>query len=111
MKSLLLLIACFFCAQYIQAQITKTDISVVDTTQKIETAEVSCGQCQFHLTGNGCDLAVRMNKVAYFIDGTNIDSHGDAHAKDGFCNSIRKAALQGRVVNNRFKVTYFKLLD
>jgi len=39
-----------------------------------------------------------------------IDSHGDAHAKDGFCNSIRKAEVQGEIINDRFKVTYFKLL-
>ena len=111
MRSLLFFIVCFFCVQHIQAQNSEVDISVADTTQKIETAEVSCGECQFHLAGNGCDLAVRINKVAYYVDGTNINSHGDAHAKDGFCNTIRKAALQGKVVNNRFKVTYFKLLD
>lgn len=111
MRSLIVLIACFFCIQQIQAQTNQTDISVADTTQKIEIAEVSCGQCQFHLAGNGCDLAVRINKVAYFVDGTDINSHGDAHAKNGFCNSIRKAALQGKLVNNRFKATYLKLLD
>jgi hypothetical protein len=75
-----------------------------------EIVETACGECQFKLDGKGCDLAVRINGKSYFVDGTDIDSHGDAHAKDGFCNAIRKAEVQGEVVNDRFKVTYFKLL-
>jgi hypothetical protein len=53
---------------------------------------------------------VRIDGKAYFVDGTEIDSHGDAHAKDGFCNAVRKAEVQGVIANDRFKVTYFKLL-
>ena len=41
---------------------------------------------------------------------SDIDSHGDAHANDGFCKAVRKAEVQGEIANNRFKVTYFKLL-
>ena len=51
-----------------------------------------------------------MNGKSYFAEGTTIDEHGDAHAKDGFCEAIRKAEVQGEVINNRFKVTYFKLV-
>lgn len=73
--------------------------------------EASCGQCQFHMTGKkGCDLAVRIDGKAYFVDGTKIDDHGDAHASDGFCEAIRKAEVQGEIVDGRFKATYFKLL-
>lgn len=72
--------------------------------------EASCGQCQFHLSGKGCDLAVRIDGKAYFVDGTGIDDHGDAHAKDGLCARIRKARVSGRIVNNRFQATSFKLL-
>lgn len=82
-----------------------------DSTKKIIKAEVSCGQCKFGLPGKGCALAIRIKGKAYFVDGTSIDEHGDAHAVDGFCNAIRKAAVQGVVVNNRFKATYFKLLE
>jgi hypothetical protein len=78
--------------------------------RKVETVEASCGQCKFGLEGNGCSLAVRINKTAYFVDGTGINAHGDSHADDGFCNAIRKAEIQGQVVNNRYQVTYFKLL-
>jgi len=81
-----------------------------DTTKKIMTLDASCGQCKLGLKGKGCSLAVRVNGKAYFVDGTDIDSHGDAHADNGFCNKIRKAQVQGEVVNGRFKATYFKLL-
>ena len=77
---------------------------------KPQIVEATCGQCQFDMKGNGCDLAVRIDGKAYFVDGTTIDSHGDAHAADGFCAKIRKAEVVGKIVNNRFKVTSFKLL-
>ncbi len=81
-----------------------------DPRKKLLTVEASCGQCQFGLKGKGCDLAIRTEGKAYFVDGTSIDDHGDAHAKDGFCEAIRKAEVQGDTVNNRFRVTYFRLL-
>ena len=84
--------------------------SIADSSKKISIAEVSCGECQFKMKGSSCDLAVRLNGKSYFVDGTKIDEHGDAHAKDGFCESIRKAEVQGNVINNWFNVTYFKLL-
>ncbi len=62
------------------------------------------------MKGKTCDLAVRINGKAYFVDGTKIDEHGDAHANDGFCKKIRQAEVKGNVVNNRFVATHFKLL-
>ncbi|MGZ5254897.1 MAG: DUF6370 family protein [Flavitalea sp.] len=83
--------------------VTKSDTMVV---------EASCGQCKFGMKtkAKSCDLAVRIDGKPYFVDGTSLDDHGDAHSDEGFCNSIRKAAVQGKIVNNRFKATYFKLL-
>ncbi|MCG2610755.1 DUF6370 family protein [Flavobacterium sp. SM15] len=79
---------------------------------KTQIVEASCGQCQFGMTQQkGCDLAVRIDGKSYFVDGTSIDQHGDAHAHDGFCNSIRKAEVSGEVVNNRFKATSFTLIE
>ncbi|WP_222840576.1 DUF6370 family protein [Hymenobacter puniceus] len=72
--------------------------------------DASCGQCRLGLKGKDCDLAIRMDGKAYFVDGTTIDSHGDAHADNGFCNTVRKAEVQGTLVDNRFKATYFRLL-
>jgi hypothetical protein len=81
-----------------------------DSAKKILVVEASCGECQFGMEGTSCDLAVKLDGKSYFVDGTAIDEHGDAHAKDGFCKAVRKAEVQGEVVNNRFKATYFKLL-
>lgn len=78
--------------------------------KKILLVEASCGQCQFKMSGKGCSLAIRMDGRTYFVDGTDIHSHGDAHAKDGFCESIRKAEVQGEVKADRFQVSWFKLL-
>lgn len=77
---------------------------------KSQIVEVSCGECQFGMKGKGCDLAVRIDGKSYFVDGTKIDDHGDSHAKDGFCETIRKAEVTGTIVDNRFKVVTFTLL-
>ena len=108
MKSLLLLAACFITG--IAAAQTTTGTAVPDPAKKIQIVEASCGECQFHMDGKGCELAVRIKGKSYFVEGTTIDQHGDAHAANGFCEAIRKAEVQGEVVNNRFKVTYFKLI-
>jgi hypothetical protein len=102
MKKLLFFIVFLF-AVAVQAQDKKS-------TKNPQIVEVSCGECQFGLKGKSCDLAVRIDGKAYFADGTKIDDHGDAHAKDGFCEAIRKAEVTGKIVNNRFQVTSFILL-
>lgn len=89
---------------------TKSKESKPDPNKKTQIVETSCGECQFGMEGKSCDLAVRIDGKSYFVDGTTIDQHGDAHAKDGFCKAVRKAEVQGEIVNNRFKATYFKLL-
>ena len=111
MKSVMLILIFIFSVAVSSAQKNKANNSVADSTKKTEVVETACGQCQFHLPGTGCNLAVRIKGKAYFVDGTNIDSHGDAHAQQGFCNAISKAEVQGTIVNNRFNVTYFKLLE
>ena len=110
MKNFLLFLFCSCCFATVFAQKVSKSIAVPDKTQKIQIVETACGECQFHLKGKSCDLAVRINGKAYFVDGTSIDDHGDAHATEGFCNAVSKAEVQGKVVNNRFKATYFKLL-
>jgi hypothetical protein len=78
------------------------------TTQIVD---VSCGQCQFGMTDKkGCDLAVRIDGKSYFVEGTKLNDHGDAHAKDGMCSAVRKAEVVGEIKDNRFVVTYFNLL-
>ncbi len=77
---------------------------------KTQIVDASCGQCQFGMNAKGCDLAVRIDGKSYFVDGTSLDSHGDAHAEDGFCSVVRKAEVAGTIVDNRFKATSFQLL-
>jgi len=109
MKASFILFLSFF-ALISFGQNTQKKLSVPDPEKKIQIVEVACGECQFGLKGKSCDLAVRINGKSYFVDGTEIDSHGDAHAKEGFCNAISKAEVQGDIVDDRFKVTYFKLI-
>ena len=102
MKKLIYLVIVFM-ATFASAQEKKD-------APKPQIVEASCGQCQFKMEGYGCELAVRIDGKSYFVDGSTIDSHGDAHANDGFCTAIRKAEVVGKVVDNRFKATSFKVL-
>ena len=81
--------------------------------EKTQIVEASCGQCQFGLKSqNGCDLAVKIDGKAYFIDGAHIDDYGDAHDKNiGFCNVIRKVEVSGKIERNRFKASSFKIVE
>jgi hypothetical protein len=110
MKKLFVVLVCLFCVSAAWSQDKNKKIHVVDSTKKILTVEASCGQCKFGLKEKGCDLAVRIDGKAYFVDGTSIDDHGDAHGSEGFCMAIRKADVQGKIKEGRFKATYFKVL-
>lgn len=88
-------------------------ISSACSTSEKQTVELSCGQCQFGLTTQeGCDLAIRIDNKAYFVDGADIDDFGDAHDENtGFCEVIITAEVSGEVVDNRFKVNTITLKD
>ena len=110
MRSFFSSIVCLLFISSTFGQKSDSKVSTPDPSKKVQVVETACGECQFKLAGKGCDLAVRIDGKAYFVDGTDIDSHGDAHAEDGFCKAVRKAEVQGNLVNDRFNVTYFKLL-
>ena len=83
---------------------------------KMESKEyivsASCGQCQFGMTEKqGCDLAIKFEGKSYFVEGTSIDDHGDAHAENGFCNAIRTAKVKGTIQQNKFIAESFELID
>ncbi|MEO6406751.1 MAG: DUF6370 family protein [Ferruginibacter sp.] len=101
----LIIIAIFPLAASAQHDIVKHQYK--DSTY---TAEIACGQCQFKMSGKSCDLAVRINGHAYFVDGSNIDDHGDAHADDGLCKKIRPAMVMGHIENGRFVARKVKLV-
>ena len=79
--------------------------------KKEKIVEDSCEQCQFGMRDKkGCDLAVRFGGKSSWVYGTKIDSHGDAHAKEGFCNAVRKAKVTRKVVDGWFVANSFVLL-
>ena len=110
MKLLLTFLSCCFFTLTAISQATKTKTNTIDATLPLQVVEVSCGKCKLGLAGKTCDMAVRIDGKAYYADGADIDSFGDAHAHDGMCNAIRKAEVQGELVNDRFKISYIKLL-
>ena len=76
-----------------------------------QRVEASCGQCQFGMPGEGCDLAIRWQDQVYWVDGSGLDDHGDAHAEDGLCNRVREAVVSGILKETRFTATNLELLD
>ena len=78
--------------------------------QKPTVVEAACGECKFGLKGDDCDLAIRVHGHGYFVDGVAADALGDAHARDGICETIRKARVTGEVKGGRFVATSFELL-
>ena len=80
------------------------------TIQK-QVVEASCGVCQFNMTGTKCALAIRLPQgPALWVSGFSIDQFGDAHAADGFCQTIRKAKVSGTIVKEEFKAQEFVLV-
>lgn len=75
-----------------------------------QIVEASCGQCQLGMEGSGCDLAIRIDGKPYYVDGSSIDDHGDAHSADGLCNCILKAKVTGEIKDGRFVAVNFKVL-
>ena len=108
MKQLLAVSGIVLCIMGCGKQGTAIKEETVSVEKQI--VEASCGQYKLGLEGGGCDLAVRIDGQAHFVDGIGIDDHGDSHAADGFCSAIRQAKVTGKVENNRFVVKSFELL-
>ena len=73
--------------------------------------DASCAKCQFDKKSDkDCLLAVEIHSDIYYVEGTTIDDHGDAHASDGFCNVVRKAHVEGAIDDGRFYLDKFRLL-
>jgi hypothetical protein len=81
-----------------------------DPKKETYQAEAACGMCIYKMKGDGCKLAIRMNQKDFLVDGTDIDDYGDAHDQEGFCNAASNVKVQGRIVGDRFLVTYMELV-
>ena len=110
MKKLLLGLMAFVLFTGANAQDSTIKKLVYNPKSPTYLVESACGTCMFKMDGKGCHLAIKLKGKNYFVDGTGIDDHGDAHDKEGFCNAIKKAKVQGSVVGDRFLVTYFELV-
>lgn len=111
MKKLIIVLLCLtFGTVATMAQDAKAKTKKAGAETSVTVVETSCGQCQFGLDGGGCSLAVRMDGKAYFVDGSNLEDHGDAHASDGMCMKIRKAEVEGEVVGDRFQAKSIRLI-
>jgi len=87
--------------------IKKSSPPVVET----DSAKAGCATCIFHMKGvNGCKLAAEIEERHYLVQGSDIDDHGDAHAPDGLCNTVRRAKVKGRISGNRLIADEFRLL-
>ena len=84
--------------------------SVKETSKISQVANVSCGICNFNMTGDKCDLAVEIDDKFYYTVGSGIDEHGDSHASDGFCNAVRKANVIGEIKHGVFYIESLTLL-
>lgn len=106
MKNLLLTTVCSLWAFFSFAQqAPQKQINLKD-----QVVEASCGTCNFGIQGKKCELAVKIDGQAYFVDGTTIKDHGDEHGKNGFCNALKKAKVSGSIVDGRFRSTSFSLV-
>lgn len=110
MKKLIFTLFISLCCFAVNAQTPAKKTATVKEI-KNQTVEIACGECKFKMEGKNCDLAIRIDGKAYFVDGKSVDDFGDAHdEKHGFCNVIKKATVTGELVNNRFKAKTITLL-
>ena len=63
---------------------------------------ISCGMCNFMNGDNDCALAIKVGTEVFSVKGVGIDDHGDSHAKDGYCNVIKKVYVEGRIRGKSF---------
>jgi hypothetical protein len=52
------------------------------------------------MEGHGCELAVRIDGKSYFVDGSSIDSHGDA-CQRWFCYEKQKWLVKWLTINSK----------
>ena len=75
-----------------------------------QTVEAGCGMCIFDMEGaDSCCLAVRIDDQPYLVTGPIDFDHGDAHAADGICSTVREAEVEGKIDGTDFVATKLEL--
>lgn len=70
----------------------------------------SCSMCNFEAKDKkGCSLGIKIGETTYDVKGTSISDHGDMHAADGFCSTVRTASVLGKVMDDYIIVESFEL--
>jgi Family of unknown function (DUF6370) len=109
MRKILLLFSFLFISILMVAQ-SKRTVGKINDQQPVLEMEAGCGMCMFGVKDNDCRLTLKKNEKTYYVKGTDIDDHGDAHADDGFCNATRRARVQGSFSGDTLVVSYFELI-
>ena len=95
----------------IAKKVTNTNVMTAIPQNKVVEGlvEASCGMCNFGMNSKGCGLAIRIGEQVLKVKGSKLGEHGDVHAKDGMCETIRIAQVDGRVYQNKFYSDTFTL--
>ena len=88
-----------------QAQTNKSVKLVKD-----KVVPASCGLCKFGLPNTKCELAVKIDEEAYFVEGVDTGDHDSFHEPEGYCMMTRKARVSGVVKNKKFIASSYELL-
>lgn len=74
------------------------------------TYNVSCGVCNYEMTGAECALAIKIDDKMYYVEGDDLHEHGNPHAEDGLCNVERQARVKGVITKGVFVAETLELL-
>ena len=70
------------------------------------TVEAGCAMCIYEMEGvEKCTLAVKVDGQPYYVTGSTIFDHGDAHAADGICMTAREAVVDGKIEDGKVVAT------
>ncbi len=91
--------------------IAQSSITAQTSVLKPQVVSASCGICQLGMKGDTCALAIRLpDGKLLWVSGFSIDEFGDAHATDGFCQTIRKARVSGTISGDQLIAKTFVLI-
>ena len=62
------------------------------------------------MTGDECQLAIQIDDKNYYVEGSDVDEHGDAHAPDGLCRTNRSANVKGVINRGVFMADLVELI-